>query len=421
MLGGSGSIGGKPFLSEDATQTARLVWGLACIVLPVFGFFLSRWLTRIADGWERRLKARLLRRWRRNGRKWFIAYRVLLVFAVLGASLPWIATENKFAIGFWLMNFFTVQPLLGALLAVRLTSRWQGRPWQSPVMFITGAGAVAVAVAVAGALGCIKVLCRRTPLRPLATAILGGLTSFAIFVSLYDRSKMQSEFAVFALLLFLILPIANGLFDWLSWWATRALGRRLLGLLQNPQQFARRLVTVTGHGLADVIAAGGLLLAMAFSLAFGFSLYNELGFAQLHESVFSDLPKAIKSAADHPASEGFWLAAMLFTTLIPTFGHGAMLLASPLGLVLMPNPKRLQLAANLDNYANAGDLQSSIRRETARWLVHGQWLNYLVAIVLLAWLLLRYALLMLFPPEVIVSAAEWGIAAAHGLAQMILT
>lgn len=70
--------------------------------------------------------------------------------------------------------------------------------------------------------------------------------------------------------------MVNSLFDWLSWWATRALGRRLLVVLDSGQGLWRRLAAILGHGLADLAASVSLLLLMAFALGLGFQVYNNL-------------------------------------------------------------------------------------------------------------------------------------------------
>lgn len=115
----------------------------------------------------------------------------------------------------------------------------------------------------------------------------------------------------------------------------------------------------------------------------------------------------IDAVALPPWTEGFWVTMMLLTTLLPTIGHGVMLLGSPLGLLLIPDRKRLALAADLDGYANAGDRQPSIRRRAARWHVQERTVGWLLGSVLLGWLVARVGLL--YP----LGLAGWVAGAAH--------
>jgi len=64
---------------------------------------------------------------------------------------------------------------------------------------------------------------------------LGAMVGLGIFLLTFADLPAENIAVLFLLLFFLILPLANGLFDWLSWWASRALGRRLLGLLDQGQ------------------------------------------------------------------------------------------------------------------------------------------------------------------------------------------
>jgi hypothetical protein len=221
---------------------------------------------------------------------------------------------------------------------------------------------------------------------------------------------MAHESSLFFLLFFLILPLANGFFDWLSWWATRALGRRLLDLLDQGESGGQRALAILGHGLADLLAAVALLLLMAYALAFGFEGYNELGKFQRGQPVLPGLAGLIDAAAADPRTTGFWLAAMLFTTLLPTFLHGVMLLGSLAGFLFIPDRRRMALALALEGYDAAGDQQASIRRQVARWITHGQMLTYLAALALLGWVLLRFGMLWFLPGG---GLAGWVRGAAH--------
>lgn len=216
----------------------------------------------------------------------------------------------------------------------------------------------------------------------------------------------QHPFVVLAVLFFTILPAFNSLFDWLSWWATRALGARLLVALESTRGLWTRVSAVLGHGLADVAVSVALLLLMAFALGLGFQVYNDFAILKGQSTPF-DLVAVIDTDARDPWGDGFWITMMLLTTLLPTFGHGVMLLGAPLGVMLIPDHKREALADDLDNYANAGDRQANIRRRAARWYMQERTATWLLGGVLLFWLLVRFW--VLYPAGII----DWAAGAAH--------
>lgn len=259
--------------------------------------------------------------------------------------------------------------------------------------------------------------------RGIWAGVLGGGVGLGVLTS-FSGKQLADELTLFLLLFFFVLPIANGCFDWLSWWATRALGRRLHELLAAQHNSWRRALTIAGHGLADLAIAVALLLSMAYALALGFEGYNELAKLQTHKPVFEGLRQTIATAADHPGSEGFWLTAMLLTTLLPTFGHGVMLLGSPLSLVFLPDRKRQELASMLDGYASAAN-QVYIRRNVATWIARGQLLNHLAAFGLLIWLLGRFAAFGFWLQygglsQIIANAAYLGVDTAEWFGRAVL-
>lgn len=173
--------------------------------------------------------------------------------------------------------------------------------------------------------------------------------------------------AVAALLIFfLVLPLVNGFWDWLSWWITRSLGRHLLRTLGPARGIAQRSLAILGHGVVDLVLAVLLLAAMAFLLAFGFEGYNQLAEAQ-GKAAFGLLPY-LQVAADHPWTDGLWLTVMLLSTLFPTALHIVALLASPIALITLPTAKRLALAGDLDHYRAQPNRQAGIQRRAGQWV-----------------------------------------------------
>ena len=253
--------------------------------------------------------------------------------------------------------------------------------------------AVNVAGAFAGAVGAGFGIARHPSERKgIWAGAVGGMTGLGMLGFITSSKHSHDSFNVLLLLFFLILPLVNSLFDWLSWWTTRILGQRLLAVLDEPQGIWRRRGIIVLHSLADLASSVALLLLMAFALGLGFQAYNDLAMFW-HESEPLNLLAVIAATAYDPWGEGFWFTLMLLTTLLPTFGHGIMLLGSPLGLLLIPDRKRLELADELEHYATAGERQPNIRFRAARWHVQERLTHWLLGGVLLVWLLGRVWLL----------------------------
>jgi hypothetical protein len=196
---------------------------------------------------------------------------------------------------------------------------------------------------------------------------MGGLLTLGIVMLL--AWPAANEIAIVLIILFLVLPLVNGLWDWFSWWVSRLLGRDLLAKLRPTAPIGRRAWTVAWHASADLIAAVLLLLAMAYLLAFGFAAYDQVAIGLSYDGVGAfDLDFYIERAAAAPSTDGLWLTIMLISTLVPTFLHMVMLLASPMALVALATEKRLALAADLDTYADQPERQASIRRRAGQYV-----------------------------------------------------
>lgn len=219
---------------------------------------------------------------------------------------------------------------------------------------------------------------------------------------LFRNEHFHTIIAPVLLLFFLVNSI-----DWLSWWTTRALGKRLLAVLDERQGVWSRRGVIMLHSFADLASSVALLLLMAFALGLGFQTYNDLAVLG-HEAQPLDLASVIETTALHPFGEGFWFTWLLLTTLLPTFGHGIMLLGSPLGVLLIPDRKRLALAEDLERYATAGERQPNIRLRAARWHVQERLVHWLLGAALLGWLLGRVWLL--YPLGLVDWAKAWAYA-----------
>ncbi len=225
---------------------------------------------------------------------------------------------------------------------------------------------------------------------------------------------------------FLLLPVVNGVWDWLSWWITRGLGRHLLASFGGAAGLGWRVLAVIGHGVLDLLLAVALLDAMAFFLAFGFEAYNRIAILQRGQDLpVFDLGPFLTSAADHPWTDGLWLTVMLVSTLLPTALHVVALLASPIALVTLPTQERLALAGELETYNEQPERQASIQRRAGRYVARERHLAFALAAGLFILLTAGvFELINLLLGELgegqtiarlVLGVANWGIAAAQML------
>lgn len=158
----------------------------------------------------------------------------------------------------------------------------------------------------------------------LATA---SLVSFAI--------ASDADLAI--LLFFGILPVANLLLDWPSWWISRWLGRRLLKQTSDETRQWVRLAMIIGHAVIDLVTAIVFLVLLALALAF------------VVEGVAPELEldAFIEQAVQNPWPNAIWIVLMLLSTLVPTLLHFGALVASPLALWLPTNRPRAETALAL--------------------------------------------------------------------------
>lgn len=187
------------------------------------------------------------------------------------------------------------------------------------VFLFGGAGAVAFAFA-----GVVVFSPSVAGAGVIAVALLGAAAVAVTFAVLQGTVTLQ----LLAFVVFLILlPLVNSVFDYLSWGITRSLGR----MLQRHLSLGRAILL----GMVDITVAVALLVTLASG--FGFSLVVMNNVLLLGEPM--KFEKIVAQAVDGPFSEGLWITAMLFSTLIPTAIHFAFVL---MGLISKVRRSRKQ-------------------------------------------------------------------------------
>lgn len=244
----------------------------------------------------------------------------------------------------------------GAFYFLNLVSYGEG---SVVTLFQTAGGAIAavsaMAVAGASALATGLVMLTATAVAFFLSGVfeisaVGTTGSIAIAIGA-GQSVMLILFVSF------IIPFLNGALDWPSWGVSRWMMRRL-------ERDAERGVwpIIILHMMID-IALAFLFLAILIAV---FAVLGELissnpSFTWHEDEIFRD-------AKTDPFGAGFWLTAMLLSTLVPTIIH----LAAAVGALVVVRPPFRRIPLRYLEDANPSTLE--------RWITAG----YLTVWVLLA-------------------------------------
>ncbi len=74
---------------------------------------------------------------------------------------------------------------------------------------------------------------------------------------------------------------------------------------------------IVGSGINSLVCAVLLLGTLAVVLCMAVEMFNALALAKTGTEAL-DLAGLLAAASEHPFGSGFWITAMLFSTLIPT-------------------------------------------------------------------------------------------------------
>lgn len=361
-LGAPGTVGGFVLLAE-APQPSRAITGVVIVVWPPIFYYCVIALDRCIDQIARSFRIRMLRRVKKHVRRFKynclnFAYRLLsgtVRIAAIGVNIT--------------LKILIVVLLLTATVITLDKSKIMSENARLPFTAFAAAAIYFLMVKITTYQQ--AQLEKSYTISRLMEGVF-AISLMAVSIGLTSDDGLLNAIVLILLLFFLVLPVVNGFWDWLSWMATRRLGAHLLRHLGQGVSWRERAIAVLGHGLLDLAAAVALMLSMAFVLALGFEVYNELAIRQRGQPVFA-LGPFIDAAAADPLLTGFWLTAMLGTTLVPTFLHVGILIASPLALAFLPDARRLELAAGLEGYdALPEDKQAAVRRKTAWWLTRAR-------------------------------------------------
>jgi hypothetical protein len=173
-------------------------------------------------------------------------------------------------------------------------------------------------------------------------------------------------------LFLMILPIFNGLMDWISLSVSRWFGRAIVPERRSPQTLLKTLVLA----LADVILAAAFAFAVAWVLAFAVEA------AGLWAGIGLELDAYVQDAATAPWTTGFWATFMILSTLLPSAMH----LGLALGAVFISwsgNPLRPLVAKKLESLNEADWLAPTL-------YLTFEWTMAIIAAVFALWWLISF-------------------------------
>lgn len=287
--------------------------------------------------------------------EWFLIALGLAAIAVLAAiTVLAVAIARVGSAGFAVAGT-VLAAILGFLaIAGSITGAFDGL---DVITGIVVAAAVAVTFAGSGA-GAGAAL--------TAVAVAGVVA----FVTLLDGTSLADPKITSWLLFIILLPPINAVFDWASWWASRALGRNLVSTLEKPEVTTwRRIRTLLRDMFLDIIIAVVLLTMLAYFMPRLIDAWNGFVVMLEGEEAPIDLVDYLCAAARNPLTDGLWATLMLFSTLIPTIGHlGVLIMAF---FIRSPNQLDRERAAHLRHQYRppAKDIKGLGEEEPEKWPV----------------------------------------------------
>jgi hypothetical protein len=175
-----------------------------------------------------------------------------------------------------------------------------------------------------------------------------------------------------------VLPILNAVWDALSWAVSWFLLTHLRQSLQkiengrhvtdNPLRDAlrplivviKRISLIAVHVFADLILAIIFLFGIFVFVVLAIELSNNV-ISEMRPEYVIDLRETITDMVHSPwDGDGFWLASLIFSTLIPTFVHFVIAFCSLFILALAPSELNITLKNLADISASDSDRRSAI-------------------------------------------------------------
>ena len=228
------------------------------------------------------------------------------------------------------------------------------------------------------------------------------------------------------ILFWVLLPVANALWDWASWWVSRWLGQQLLDTIRRRDLgVLHKIWTGLWHATADFAFALMFLIMLARTLPWAVEQFNAWIVWGGGTPSF-ELGDYLCAAAREPWSTGLWATLMLLSTLFPTALHAMAALASPLAAGALWLQRNETLAKRLKSETSGSPAFEAVVDDAAvhfAWTWIGVWILagvlVTVAFIGLLWLgnLITSELPQPLPGslrEILLGIALWDFRAAAG-------
>ena len=326
---GPGSIGTTALLSDKWHQTQRIIFTGVISFFSIIIIFLIVRSLEIENCFLRRM-----RRFKSPRAIFYLVGCIIVgiifflppylhssglkgfeVFLILGLSVPFLTT---IVAGYRMPGAVSVLAALCFLgIVPEYMSLFVEEPVPAAVAFISIAGFAAAFFLGVKEKG-------RSHMAIGITGSIGGFFVGYISSAAGSFSKMFNNSAIIAMMIFLmLLPLVNGLFDWLSLTITRWLGEHLKEKLKhlNAKHRPKWIATIQGFIAFDLFFAFLLLFLITGGLVAIIQMYNYSA-AQAGYSPPLELNGFLEQVKNYPiGAAGLWATCMVFSTLLPTFAH----------------------------------------------------------------------------------------------------
>ncbi len=231
---------------------------------------------------------------------------------------------------------------------------------------------------------------RRTRWKSYQLWMVFILACFAMVVIGFGvRGIVAVQMVIYCSIFFVLLPILNALYDWLSLGLTRYMLRRSLDEGRNFFLYA----------LIDLAAAVILLALLSLTIVAAIAGLNAIAPTDKPPIDLAGILSMLRSDPGNPAL--WWIYAMIFSTLLPTFFHAGVALTSLPMLRFMPRWRK-RIAQRLHEIQDLGDFHDAAVKAALYLTLEKVWMVILAVLALgaltalLLWAVPGFARLLLF-------------------------
>lgn len=144
---------------------------------------------------------------------------------------------------------------------------------------------------------------------------------FHKYIDLITDYKLSIEKATPIIFFIVIIPLANGLWDWISLDISRLLAKKALNEVDLNKNYLKRTYKLIIIIVMDIIAATFMFALLVLNITILISSVNAVT-ANLNYGEIISFSKLANTLEESPfSSNSIWITFLIITTLIPTFLH----------------------------------------------------------------------------------------------------